>query len=69
MLCYNDICRAAFHLPPQADNTSLRSLAPDLADELKVCFLPLVHRSRHSHILRAPTEPTNEPTVALPTFL
>ncbi|KAF8592239.1 hypothetical protein K439DRAFT_1626245 [Ramaria rubella] len=35
VLCYNDICRAAFCIPQSVGDTVLRSLAPDLADELK----------------------------------
>lgn len=35
-MCYNDICRAAFHIPPTAGDSVLRSIAPELAEELKV---------------------------------
>ncbi|KAF8524568.1 hypothetical protein BU17DRAFT_84597 [Hysterangium stoloniferum] len=36
IMCYNEICRAAFHFPSNAtESIVLRSLAPDLADELK----------------------------------
>jgi len=34
--CYNDICGAAFHVPPEHTDCVLRALAPDLADELRV---------------------------------
>ncbi|GJJ07052.1 hypothetical protein Clacol_001251 [Clathrus columnatus] len=35
MRCYNDICQAAFHLPPNIKDCALHSLTSDLADELK----------------------------------
>ncbi|KDQ15349.1 hypothetical protein BOTBODRAFT_54648 [Botryobasidium botryosum FD-172 SS1] len=35
MICLIDLCRAAAHLPPELDATPLRSLAPDLVDELR----------------------------------
>lgn len=36
IMCYSDICRAAFYIPPHTGDNVLRSLAPELADELKV---------------------------------
>lgn len=36
MRCYNDICRAAYLLPPVLADGTLHALASDLADELKV---------------------------------
>ncbi|KAG8833280.1 Ras GTPase activating protein ira2 [Serendipita sp. 399] len=35
MVCYLDLCKAAISLPASVDQSSLRSLAPDLAHELR----------------------------------
>jgi hypothetical protein len=36
MVCYLDLCKAASHLPSSVGHATLRSIAPDLADELRV---------------------------------
>lgn len=36
MVCYLDLCKAAIYLPPGVEQAALRSLAPELADELRV---------------------------------
>lgn len=35
MVCYLDLCKAAIFLPPSIEASSLRSIAPELADELR----------------------------------
>jgi hypothetical protein len=42
MVCYLDLCKAAIYLPPGVEQAALRSLAPELADELRVrCHDPV----------------------------
>jgi hypothetical protein len=36
MVCYLDLCKAAMYVPPTITDNSLRTLAPELAGELKV---------------------------------
>jgi hypothetical protein len=36
MVCYLDLCKAAIYLPPSTEGAALRTIAPDLAHELKV---------------------------------
>ena len=36
MVCYLDLCKAAIYVPPTITDSSLRTLAPEMADELKV---------------------------------
>jgi len=36
MVCYLDLCKAAIYVPPTIADSSLRTLAPEMADELKV---------------------------------
>lgn len=36
MVCLIDLCKAAAYLPVDYENTALRSLAPELADDLRV---------------------------------
>ena len=49
MVCYLDLCKAAIYVPPTITVTdgSLRTLAPEMADELKV-----LHLAVHFHIVR-----------------
>ena len=52
MVCYLDLCKAAIYVPPTITDSSLRTLAPEMADELKVldpsCFLHTVWMFTHS---------------------
>ena len=36
MVCYLDLCKAAIYVPPTITDSALRTLAPEMADELKV---------------------------------
>ena len=40
MVCLIDLCKAAAYIPPEYDQTALRTLAPELADDLRVSQHP-----------------------------
>ena len=63
MVCYLDLCKAAIYVPPTITDSSLRTLAPEMADELKVhrpADTPLVclltHFTLQHRIMDAPHE-------------
>jgi len=42
MVCYLDLCKAAIYLPPGVEQAALRTVAPELAGDLKVrCRIPV----------------------------
>jgi len=57
MVCYLDLCKAAIYVPPTITDSALRTLAPEMADELKVsspsCSIPTVRTSADSLRLAA----------------
>ena len=45
VVCYIELCKAAIYVPPTITSNSLRTLAPDIVDKLKVLHLAALYAS------------------------